>query len=202
MLLLDASKFDFSWRGLHIKPLGEADLQLYLDLYTNARVMRYICEPLTVDQAKTSFYTALSLNEDLHSERLFLTVRTENSEHAVALCCISRLDRHNKIAELGTMVLPQFHGKRVGQDATIALMRRIQQVLAITEFELAIHKQNLPAIRAAKLLGFKLDPVDQTLYRCVKATDCRIDVGVTVFKCDREQLAKGNEFEYKQIENI
>jgi RimJ/RimL family protein N-acetyltransferase len=155
-MLLDAKAFDFKWKNLHIRPLAVQDLQLYLDLYCSERVMRFIGAPLSVEHAKKSFMHALTLNANQLSERLFLTVTVDGADSAVAISSISHLDRKNGVAEIGSMVLPHGHGKRVGQDASIMLMQHIYSQLGISKFSVQVHPKNLPAIRAAKILGFRV----------------------------------------------
>lgn len=157
-MLLEAEQFDFTWLDLHVKPLSFEDMQLYIGLYTSSRVMRFICEPLTTDEAIVSFANALKINAEKRSQRLFLTVKLRDTEHAVGLVCISNLDRINRLVELGSMLLPQFHGKNIAKNAILALMAQVQNCLKINRFMLQIHEYNLPALRAAKLMGYRQDP--------------------------------------------
>lgn len=162
-MLLDAKRFDFKWQHLHLKPLSECDLQLYINLYCCERVMKFIGEPLSLEQAKKSFAYALKLNGSVKSDRLFFSVTVDGTDKAAALSSISYFDRANKKVEIGSMVLPNAHGKRVGQDASTMLMQRIYQEIGISEFTVKIHPKNLPAIRAAKLLGFTATETSDTL---------------------------------------
>lgn len=163
-LLVMASKFEFQTSRLEIKPLCREDKTLYIKLYTNERVMRFIMPALSLEKAEESFNNALKLNADTLTKRLFLTVRLLQEHIPSALCCISNLDRKNNIAEIGNLVLPEAQGKRIAQEATTALIKQIQQLLAIDHFVMDISKDNLPAIRAAKSIGFQPDCHNPTLY--------------------------------------
>lgn len=154
-MLLKAKSFDFFTENLHIKPLTSADEPLYVELYTSERVMRFITAPLTPQQAKASFDYALTQNQIATGKRLFLTTRPKEAEHAVALCCISDFDREKKVIEIGNIVSPQAQGKQYAQEATIALMSHIQKILDVHHFTMDIHPKNLPALRAARILGYK-----------------------------------------------
>lgn len=163
-LIVTASEFDFQTARLHIQPLCQADKALYMKLYTDERVMRFIGPALSAEKAEQSFNNALKLNADPHTERLFLTVKLLEAKEASAMCCISHLDRQKGIAEIGNMVLPAAQGKQIAQEATKALMCRIQQMLAINHFVMDISENNLPAIRGAKSLGFRPDKSSPTSY--------------------------------------
>lgn len=163
-ILVLASKFDFQTSRLKIQPLCQEDKTLYVKLYTNEKVMRFIMPALSEEKAEESFNNALKLNADMHTERLFLTVRLLQEQKPSALCCISNFDRKNNIAEIGNLVLPEAQGKRIAQEATTALIKQIQQLLAIEYFVMDISKENLPAIRAAKSIGFQRDCRNPTLY--------------------------------------
>lgn len=163
-ILVFASKFNFKTTRLQIQPLCPDDKALYIKLYTDERVMRFIMPALTEEQAEISFQNALKLNANLNTERLFLTVRLLEELKPSALCCISHLDRKNGIAEIGNIVLPEAQGKQIAQDATKALIKQIQQILAINHFVMDINKNNLAAIRGAKLLGFAQESESSNQY--------------------------------------
>lgn len=163
-LLLKAEEFDFFTENLHIKPLTEADEALYVQLYTSERVMRFIAAPLTPQQAKVSFDYALAQNQIATGKRLFLTTRPKGGEQAVALCCISDFDRENKIIEIGNIVAPQAQGKFYAKEATLALICHIQRLLDVHVFKMDIHEKNLPALRGAKIVGFKQCSSENTKY--------------------------------------
>lgn len=163
-ILVFASKFTFQTTRLHIQPLCPDDKALYIKLYTDNQVMRFIMPALSEQKAEESFNNALKLNTDLYTERLFLTVRLLEEQKPSALCCISHLDRKNSVVEIGNMVLPEAQGKQIAQDATKALIKQIQQLLAINHFVMDISKENLAAIRGAKSIGFQPDFGNPTLY--------------------------------------
>ena len=155
MILLESGSFDFTWQHLHIKPITNNDLSLYLDLYCNPRVMRFVGKPLTENQARESFKHALRYNEHPEGERLFLTVKHIDDEAPAGIVSISHVDREKKIVEIGSMLKPSQHGRFIGKESVIALMERITQVLKIDHFLLDIMPGNLPALRAERIMGFK-----------------------------------------------
>lgn len=163
-MLLKAESFDFFTENLHIKPLTSADEPFYVQLYTSERVMRFITAPLTPQQAKASFDFALTQNQIATGKRLFLTTRPKEAEHAVALCCISDFDREKKVIEIGNIVSPQAQGRFYAKEATLALIGHIQQILGVHVFKMDIHEKNLPALRGAKLLGFRQCSIDSRMH--------------------------------------
>lgn len=164
MLLLDASKFDFKRQKLHIKPLSERDFKLYQDLYCCERTMRFIGTPLTEAEARVSFLHALAYSQQPKGLRLFMTVQHEDDMVPAGIVSISHLDRDNKTAELGSILNSKYHGRLIGKESVIALMARITQVLNIGHFLLDIQRGNLPALRAARIMGFKPVLNSETLY--------------------------------------
>lgn len=164
MLLLESSLFDFTWQHLEIKPIADKDLMLYLDLYCNPRVMRFVGQPLTKNQAIQSFKHALRYNKHPEGERLFLTVKHIDDEAPAGIVSISHFDREQKIVEIGSMLKPRQHGRFIGKESVIALMARITQVLNIDHFLLDIMPGNLPALRAARIMGFKPVLNSETLH--------------------------------------
>jgi len=164
MILLESGMFNFKWRQLQIKPITGSDLSLYLELYCNPRVMRFVGEPLTENKAVESFKHALLYNERPEGDRLFLTVKHIDDAAPAGIVSISHFDREQKIVEIGSMLKPSQHGRFIGKESVIALMARITQVLNIDHFLLDIQPGNLPALRAARIMGFKPVLYSETLY--------------------------------------
>lgn len=126
--------------------------------------MQFIRPPLSPEQAQSSFNYALQANGCPSTSRLFLCVRSLTTTSPLALCSISHLDRVNRVAELGCIVSRAAQGKCLAQHATLALMQKIKQELAIKQFIMDINPNNLPAIRAAKSIGFRQSRLHKHIY--------------------------------------
>jgi RimJ/RimL family protein N-acetyltransferase len=151
-----AANFVISTTRLEIRPLAEQDLQLYLDLYTNAATMAYIGDVLCPDKARSSFQAALLLNANTPFKRLFLTVVQQ--EQAVGLCAINQWDSKTAQVELGIMLLKPWQGRGYAAEAFSALIQRVQQQFAQAAILVDVNPQNQASLKLMLKVGFLPDP--------------------------------------------
>lgn len=90
-----AENFVISTSRLLIRPLTESDLQLYLDLYTNAETMVFVGEPLPQEKAINSFQSALRINAKTPFKRLFLAIVEQG--RCAGLCAINQWDSETTV---------------------------------------------------------------------------------------------------------
>lgn len=157
-----ADNFFISTPRLQIRPLGEQDLQLYLDLYSNVDTMVFVAEPLTADQAANSFRVALSLNSKKPFKRLFLAIFEQGK--AAGLCAINQWSEQKTQVEVGIMLLQQWHGKGFATEALAALIQRVQQKFYAALIKGDLDPDNKAAVQLVLKTGFKPDPFNARTY--------------------------------------
>ncbi len=85
------------WSAPHVCWSGlwpNQNLQLYLDLYTNAETMVFVGEPLPPEKAINSFQSALRINAKTPFKRLFLTIVEQGRVQAYALSINGIVKQH------------------------------------------------------------------------------------------------------------
>lgn len=150
-----AENFVINSERLLLRPLAEADLQLYLDLYTNPETMACIGEPLTQEKAKHSFQIALRLNAKRPFRRLFLSIVAQG--RCVGLCAINQWHTETAQVEVGIMLLSAWHGQGYAKDALTALIRRVQQQFYGAVIKGDLEPKNKAAVQLVLKTGFKPD---------------------------------------------
>lgn len=161
---LDASLIDLTSSKIRIRALLKTDEDLYLALYTSTAVMKYICEPLSLEKASQSFQYSLRLNSDVSTSRVLLTICSLEDGLPIGLCSVSNFDRKNKISELGCIVVPGTQRNSIAKEALATLASYLSKQLCIEEFTLDIHPENVAATRLAASLGYAKCPVRANIY--------------------------------------
>lgn len=154
-LAAKAENFVITTSRLLIRPLAEQDLQLYLDLYTNAETMVFVGEALQPEKAKNSFQIALRLNAKTPFKRLFLTI-VEQSRCA-GLCAINQWNSETAQVEVGIMLLRPWHGQGYATEALAALIQRVQQQFYASVIKGDLDPENKAAVQLVIKTGFQPD---------------------------------------------
>lgn len=150
-----AENFEITTARLLIRPLAEQDLQLYLDLYTNAETMVFVGEPLPPEQATHSFEVALRFNAKTPFKRLFLTIVEQG--RCAGLCAINQWSSETGIAEVGIMLLRPWHGQGYATEALGALIQRVQQQFYGAVIKGDLDPNNQTAVQLVLKTGFQPD---------------------------------------------
>ncbi len=150
-----AENFEITTARLLIRPLAEQDLQLYLDLYTNAETMVFVGEPLLPEQAAHSFLVALRLNAKTPFKRLFLAI-TEQGRCA-GLCAINQWNSETAQVEVGIILLQPWYGQGYATEALSALIQRVQRQFYAAVIKGDVDPENKAAVQLVLKTGFQPD---------------------------------------------
>ncbi len=150
-----AENFVISTSRLLVRPLAESDLQLYLDLYTNAETMVFVGEPLPQEKAINSFQSALRINAKTPFKRLFLTIVEQG--RCAGLCAINQWNSETAQVEVGIMLLRPWHGQGYATEALAALIQRVQQEFHTAVIKGDLDPENKAAVQLVVKTGFQPD---------------------------------------------
>ena len=154
-LAAKAENFVITTSRLLIRPLAEQDLQLYLDLYTNAETMVFVGEPLPQEKAINSFQSALRINAKTPFKRLFLTIVEQG--RCPGLCAINQWNSETAQLEVGIMLLRPWHGQGYATEALAALIQRVQQQFYTAVIKVDLGPENKAAVQMVVKTGFQPD---------------------------------------------
>lgn len=157
IVMATAQDFVLETAGVRLRPLLLSERELYIKLYSSARVMRFIAPPLTVEQAEKSFQAALMCHQKEPLQRLFLAVLPIQQLQAVGICAVTAVDWQLGQAEIGNMLLPEAQGRGYAESATLAVVAQLRHRFGCDHIYMDIDTRNIAAIRAAGRIGFKAD---------------------------------------------
>jgi len=145
----------FTTERLLIRPIAEPDKALYLSLYTDAKIMRNIGEPLKVDAAEKAFVSTLKAMEKPEPKVLTWAIVDKTTNEAIGLEALN-LSTKKKVAEIGIMLSSHANGKLFPEEAMGALMEYAFTQLNIDCINAFYSKKNLATERFVNKLGFFL----------------------------------------------
>jgi RimJ/RimL family protein N-acetyltransferase len=152
----------FSTERLLIRPLAEQDKELFASLYTNAKTMRHIAEPLSNIEVEQAFSKTLNAMRKGKPNVLTWAIVTLDNNECIGLQALNwQKSAKNNInvishtAEIGIMLSPSSHGKSIPKEATGAIIEYAFNYLPINRIEAHFSKRNIVVGRITKNFGFK-----------------------------------------------
>ena len=145
--------------SLVLRPLDRTDRALYIQLYTDAAVMRYIGACLKTEVASASFDKALALQG---SQRVFAPRWVLLDTGTNQRCGLLGLFADGPAAELGLMLLPSAQGRGLGAALTLKGLHHLAAKLSGdaqgadsgSDVMLYVEADNSAAVKTYRRLGF------------------------------------------------
>ena len=145
----------FASTRLTVSALSATDEELYLEVMTSPLCMQHISAPLSIKHAEKNFNTVLRLKQQEQPQFLFSVALTGTGQK-IGIASVDKLDLKAESADLGRILLPQWHGQGLGSELSHLLISWLRAELGIKRFTKHIRNSNISAIESAKKLGFKL----------------------------------------------
>jgi len=151
----------FTTERLLVRPLAEQDKDLYISLYTDAKIMRHIGEPLSVEAAEKAFNSTIkAMRKSKPKVMTWAVVSLDNNE----FLGLQGLNWQTPdIAEIGIMLLRHTNGKLVPEEAIGSIIEYGFNHLSLQQINACFAKKNLATARVAKKTGFTFDHSKQPL---------------------------------------
>jgi RimJ/RimL family protein N-acetyltransferase len=152
----------FTTERLLIRPLAVQDKALFINLYTDAKVMRNISEPLTDEKAEKAFHNTLKIMEKDHPKILTWAIVNLADNQSIGIQGFtwptnkseSSTESKMIIAEIGIMLLRNSHGRLFTEEAMGALMEYGFNYLGLDKINAFYASKNLATKRFVNKLGF------------------------------------------------
>ncbi|WDE13856.1 GNAT family N-acetyltransferase [Thalassomonas haliotis] len=145
----------FSTKRLIVRPLSPQDNPLYCQLYTDAKVMRNICPPLTFPQAEKAFKRTLAKQNIKNSHQVNWAIYARESNQPLGIQGLTWQPNIKTQADIGIMLLRRANGKLIPEEAMGALMEHAFDHYQLERITASFSKENLATKRFVKKLGFQ-----------------------------------------------
>lgn len=146
-----------STERLLIRPLAEHDKALYLSLYTDAKVMRNIGEPLPIELAEKAFCNTLKAMKKLQCKVLTWAIVNKLNDQVIGIQVLNFNDKKNgKSAEVGIMLSTKMQNSGIGKEAISALLQYSFSKLSLDIITVLYSKENIASDKLFSRLNFIL----------------------------------------------
>tara|TARA_R110001583_G_scaffold189694_1_gene353402 strand:- start:662 stop:1198 length:537 start_codon:yes stop_codon:yes gene_type:complete len=149
----------FTTERLLIRPLSEQDKALYISLYTDAKIMRNIGEPLSIPAAEKAFARVIKAMSQKQPKVITWAIITLDSHEIIGLQALNW--QSPDIAEIGIMLLRHSNGRLLPEEAIGSIIEYGFNHLALQQINACFAKKNLATARVAKKTGFLFDSLKQ-----------------------------------------
>ena len=139
---------------LRMRALEANDEPLFARLYTDEETMRFIGRPLTLDQARRSFRSAMAGMRRIPIRALFLAVVEKATETTVGICSLQNFDAKRRSVQAGVMFLSQARSQGFSKESFIGLISRTFAELDVDELWVEFATGHIAVERAATRVGF------------------------------------------------
>jgi ribosomal-protein-alanine N-acetyltransferase len=154
----------FTTERLLIRPLLEEDKALFINLYTDAKVMRNISAPLSDEKAEKAFYNTLRMMKKNQPKIMTWTIVNMTENRAIGVQGftwpttnnVQSGDRKLAQAEIGIMLDTKANGKLFPEEAMGSLMEYGFTQLKLERINAFYASKNLATKRFVNKLGFIL----------------------------------------------
>lgn len=142
-----ATQLVFTTPNTSVRLLTAEDETLYLQLYMDANIMRYIGTSLTQEQAVQSFCNALKFNALPQWQRLFFVIACKENQQSFGLMGLT--DTGDTGIEFGIMLSQQAQGQGLATE----VLQQCMDVLFTADIQrvwLQLHSDNAAAVAMAQ----------------------------------------------------
>lgn len=137
------------------------DWPLFLRLNTDPSIISLCFDIPSESEIRAKFQSRLPLWNSQSNEWLCLVIREKNSAMAVG---ITGFFIDNSVAEVGYLLLPEFHGRQYGTESLSALIDRALALNEIVSFRAVVTEGNIASERVLQKCGFTLSQVIPQAY--------------------------------------
>ena len=139
---------NFTTERLLIRPLAEQDKNLYISLYTDAKTMRNISDPLSAEAAEKAFNITLKTMQKEKPKVMTWAIVNLQSNEIMGLQALNF--QSTDMAEIGIMLLRHTNGRLLPEEAIGSLIEYAFSHLSLTQINACFAKKNLATARVAK----------------------------------------------------
>ena len=150
---------------LTLQPLTEEDWPLFLQLYRDPQVMRYMSDPLDDAEVRARFASRLPAWDKHSTHWLCLVLREKASGNALGLTGFRAEWQPFQQAEVGFVSLPAGQGKGYGKESLQALLAFAFNDCGFHKLNATVTEGNIASRRLLESCGFQLEGTLRDNYR-------------------------------------
>lgn len=147
---------EFETSRLRMRTLEERNADLFLNLYTDPEIMRYIAAPLSVTRARREFRRVVTQPRPPQGP-FFFVIEEVASEQEIGLVGVVQIDRITMHAEVGIVLKSECHGRGCGREGLAAMAMHAFEQFPLRRVWVQCSALNPAVERMVASVGFMLD---------------------------------------------
>ncbi|MGR5094751.1 GNAT family N-acetyltransferase [Vibrio maritimus] len=147
---------------LSMAQITQADFDLFKRLQTELKVIELCFDKPSDKEIQARFNERLPTWSKGSEEWLCLVISIKQTNEPVGVTGFKVIDG---CAEVGYLLLPEFHGRGIGTESLEALIKWAERDLDLNKFSAIVTKGNRGSERVLEKCGFVLTKVDKDAYQ-------------------------------------
>lgn len=147
--------YSIKYRNVELRALEQSEIEFLRTWRNNPDNCKYLKQIGYIsEEQQRKWYEGYLKNDN---EILFAIVETEQLNRIVGT--LSLYDFEDKQAEFGKILIgdEEAHGKKVGYNATVAILKFAFELLGLEKVVLHCYVNNIPALKVYEKSGFKVE---------------------------------------------
>ncbi|WP_123902478.1 GNAT family N-acetyltransferase [Pseudomonas soli] len=150
---------------LNMRQIIEDDWSLFLALYGDQRVTRYVCETQTQSEVRERFESRLPLWVPGSMHWLCLVMFDPHIREAIGVTGLKLAEPAGSTAEIGYLLLPQFQGKGYASESLKVVISYARDVLCLDAVKGVVTDGNIGSCKVLEKCGFVLEERQTNAYQ-------------------------------------
>ncbi len=145
---------------IRLVPLQNQHQDLFVELYSNPKIMRQVAEPLSVPLAVRTFAKAINSADETRRHYYWVIQNAQGAESGIAALIMLP----NKVAEVGVMLLPKFSRQQLPLQVGVCLFSYAFEFSSIEQIVVMHKAGNLPLPPVLRELSMQCNVNEDELY--------------------------------------
>ena len=148
-----------------MKQINSSDWGLFANLKKNESVQEFVSDLNTDEQIEQGFQSRLQPWKKENSQWLCLVITIKKTGEKIGVTGFFSEWEPYKQAEVGFMLLPEFHGKGYGKESLVALLDFTFKVCSFHKVKATVTKGNYASLSLLKRVGFQQEGIIRDNYK-------------------------------------
>ncbi|MEH6532792.1 MAG: GNAT family N-acetyltransferase [Photobacterium frigidiphilum] len=148
-------------KRLELVPISENDWSFFLRLHTEKKIISLCFDEPSIEVIKAKFESRLVTWDPSSDAWLCLVISDKLSGDTIG---VTGFVIQDGFAEVGYLLLPEFHGKQYGTESLSALLEWAVTTHKITNYKAVVTEGNLGSERVLVKCGFQLESIVPEAY--------------------------------------
>ncbi|KHA58989.1 acetyltransferase [Vibrio variabilis] len=157
MLLIESS-------NLIMRSIQESDWSLFERLHQDEEVIKYAFDKPSKEEIRARFNSRLPLWRWGSQHWLCLVIKDKATGNTVGVTGLCHSETKTECVEVGYLLLPEFHGKGMGTESLLALVKYAKQHFPIETFNAIVTDGNIASCKVLEKVGFQLKEREPNAY--------------------------------------